>query len=164
MNKTVSKGTIHIGFHIGLVLKGLFDAGEIISGFLMFFLTPDRMNQLIAVISKEELFEDPTDLIMNYLISVSQVYSLSAQHFTTYYLLSHGGVKLIILILLWQKKLWAYPVSCLMFLVFIIFQMQRFMSTYSFVLLFLSFLDGLMIVLTILEYKNIRNIKNEPSD
>lgn len=164
MNTIFSKRNLHASFHIGLLLKGLFDIGEVLSGILLVFITPERMSKLISLISKNELLEDPTDLVMNYLVSFSHVFSISMQHFTSFYLLSHGAVKILILILLWKKMLWAYPISCLMFMVFIVIQMQRFIQTYSIMLLVLTLIDIVMIILTIFEYRNIKSDKVNNTD
>ncbi|WP_097025665.1 DUF2127 domain-containing protein [Clostridium peptidivorans] len=159
MNNIINRRNIHVGFHIGLILKGLYDIGEVLCGILLIFLTPERMSKLITLISKNELLEDPNDFVMNYLVSFSHVFSISMQHFTSYYLLSHGIVKVLILILLWKKKLWAYPLSCVMFTIFIILQTYRFSQTHSIMLLALTLIDILMIALTILEYRNIKTDK-----
>lgn len=159
LNNKLSKRNIHLGFYIGLILKGLYDTGEVLCGFFLIFLTPERMSKLITFISKNELNEDPNDLVMNYLLSFSHVFSISMQHFTSFYLLSHGLVKISLLILLWRKKLWAYPMSCVIFMIFIIIQIQRFTQTHSIMLLILTIIDIAMIALTILEYKNIKTDK-----
>ncbi len=156
MKHFLNRKNVHIGFHISLILKGLFDTGEVLSGILMIFMTPDRVERLIAALSKEELLEDPNDFVMNYLVSYSHVFSMSTQHFTSLYLLSHGLIKILALILLWNKKLWAYPLSCIMFLGFIVIQIQRFTHTFSVMLIAVTLLDVIMLLLTILEYKNIR--------
>lgn len=156
MNNIFNKRNVHVTFRIGLVLKSLYDIGEILCGIFLIFLTPERMSKLITLISKNELSEDPKDFLMNYLVSFSHTFSHSMQHFTSFYLLSHGIVKILVLILLWRKKLWAYPLSVVIFIIFIILQMQRFSQTHSIVLLLLTFVDIIMIILTILEYRNIK--------
>ena len=156
MERVLSKRNIHMGFHIGLILKGIYDFGEILSGILLIFLTPDKMSKLISFISAGELREDPNDLIMRYLISFSKTFSINMQLTASFYLLSHGLVKLLIIIFLWKKKLWAYPVSCVIFFIFVVIQMLSFIQTHSIAMLFLTMIDMIMIVLTILEYKNLK--------
>lgn len=160
LNNIINKKNVHLSFRVGLVLKSLYDIGEILCGVLLIFLTPERMSKLIALISKNELYEDPNDFLMNYLVNFSHMFSISMQHFTSFYLLSHGIVKILVLILLWRKKIWAYPLSVGIFTVFIILQMQRFSQTHSIMLLLLTFIDIVMIVLTILEYRNIKADKS----
>jgi len=156
LNNILNKRNIDVSFHIGLILKGLYDIGEVLCGILLIFLNPERMSKLITFISKNELHEDPNDFVMNYLVSFSHVFSIGMQHFTSFYLLSHGIVKILILILLWRKRLWAYPLSCLIFIFFIVIQIQRFSQTHSIMLLVLTLIDIVMVVLTILEYRNIK--------
>ena len=156
MRKLLTKRNIHVGFHIGLILKGVYDLGEILSGILLIFLTPDRMSKLITFISAGELREDPNDFIMRHLISFSKTFSINMQLTASLYLLSHGLVKILIIIFLWKEKLWAYPVSCIVFSIFVIIQMLSFVQTYSITMLFLTLIDIIMIILTILEYKNIK--------
>ena len=147
---------IHAGFHIGLIAKSIFAVSETVSGLVMLTLTPERMTKLVRLISMEELKEDPTDLMMNYLVTMSHTFSLSTQQFTTFYLISHGSVKLLMIVLLWKKKRIAYPISCVMLLIFIALQVKRFMVTHSIAMVALTLLDMVMIVLTVLEYKNIK--------
>lgn len=156
LKKVFSKKSIDTSFRISLIIKGTFDFGEIVGGIFMLFLSPEKLSRLIEIISRKELLEDPTDFLMNYLVTYSHAFSFSTQHFTSFYLLSHGIVKVVTLLLLWYKKLWAYPVSCIVFFAFIVFQMQRFTQTHSVMLLALTLLDVVMIILTVLEYRNIR--------
>lgn len=159
MKKIFDKKNVHIGFEIGLIFKGIYDFFEVLCGILLIFLTPVRMTKLISWISANELREDPNDFVMKHLIAFSHTFSISMQNTATLYLLSHGTVKLIILFLLWKKKLWAYPVSCVLFLSFVVIQMQRFFTTHSITLIFLTAIDLIMIVLTLLEYKNLKQTK-----
>jgi Predicted membrane protein len=156
LDSLFSKKNIHIGFSIGLILKAFYDVGEVLSGVLLFFMTPTRMSKLITLISRNELQEDPKDLVMNYLVSFSHHFSIDMQHFSTFYLLSHGLTKVVILILLWRKKLWAYPLSIVLISIFIILQTERFTKTHSITLMIFTLIDIIMIGLTVFEYKNIK--------
>lgn len=157
MKKLFTKRNVHLGFHIGLLMKGFYDAGEILCGILLIFLTPERMRNIITVISAEELREDPKDFIMRHLISFSKTFSISMELTASLYLLSHGFIKIIIIVLLWRQKLWAYPVSCIIFAIFVIIQILSYVQTHSVSLLFLTLVDIIMIILTVIEYKNIKS-------
>jgi len=150
---------IDIGFHIGLLLKGLFAAGEIIGGIAMNFLTPENMNRLIVWVLGDELIENPQDWLTEKIVLFGQTYSGSAQHFAMFYLVSHGVIKLAVIILLWEKKLWAYPVSVVVFVGFIVYQLHSFAQSYSVMMLLVTLLDIVMIALTILEYKRMKGEK-----
>ena len=157
MKNKLNWKVIHIGFDIGLLMKTALASLEIISGTVLIFLNPEKMSRLIMLISKEELSEDPKDILMNYLVSFSKIFSVDMQHFTMLYLLSHGIIKLSVILLLWKKKLWAYPLSVLVFSGFIAYQLYHYAESRFVMLLLFTILDIMMIILTILEYKRIKN-------
>lgn len=155
------KGTekiVRISFDVGFLIKGIDALAEIIGGIALIFLTPDRLNTLITLISKGELSEDPTAFLMNYLVIFGHSFSVSSSQFVMFYLLSHGIVKMIVILSLWYKKPWAYPLSVVVvvFVLFIAYQMYHYTISHSIFLLLLTVLDIIMIVLTILEYKRIK--------
>lgn len=152
-----SKEVIHIGFEIGLLFKGLDGLFEVIGGALLTFLNPQRMSYLMHILTQHELSEDPNDMIANYLVALGHGFSISTQQFGVIYLMSHGVIKLILILLLWRKKLWAYPLSILFLVLFIIYQIYRYTLTHSVFLIPLTLLDVIMIVLTYLEYKRIHS-------
>lgn len=155
------KDIVYISFNIGLLLKGIHGLTEIIGGALMFFLTPNRMNALTRFLTRHELSEDPRDLVANFIFNFSTSFSISTQHFAIFYLISHGIIKCVLILLLWRKKLWAYPLTIVSFILFIAYQIYRYSFTYSIFLILLSIFDAIMIVLTYLEYKRI---KSDPSE
>ncbi|MDR0297325.1 MAG: DUF2127 domain-containing protein [Streptococcaceae bacterium] len=144
-------------FDLVLLAKTLFATFEVIGGIAMFFVTPSRLNRVILWLTRGELHEDSHDLIARLLINFGQHFTTSAQILAAIYLLAHGLIKLITLLLLWKKILWAYPFSMAVFTGFIIYQIWDFTHTHSVFLILVTLLDILMIVLTILEYREIRH-------
>jgi uncharacterized membrane protein len=151
------KDIFHIGFEIGLLMKGIDGLLEIIGSILLLFLTPDRYNWLIRLLTQHELSEDPQDLFANYLINSSPSFSSSTQHFVVFYLLSHGIIKCILVLLLWRQKLWAYPLAILSLILFVVYQLYRYTFTHSAFLILLTIFDVLMIFLTYKESKQVRS-------
>lgn len=152
-----SKDIVHISFEIGLMLKGINGLMEIIGGFLLLFLNPNRLNKLIIFLTQNELSEDPKDIVANFMMNISHSFSISAQHFGVFYLLSHGFIKLILIFLLWRKKLWAYPLSIMSLILFIAYQIYRYTISQSVFLILLTIFDIIMIILTFLEYKRMNS-------
>lgn len=152
------KDIVHISFEIGLFLKGIHGLMEIIGGALMVFLTPNRLNVLTRFLTKHELLEDPRDLVANFLLNLSSSFSISTQHFAVVYLISHGIIKCLLILLLWRKKLWAYPLTIVSLILFIAYQIYRYTLTQSVFLILLSIFDAVMIALTYLEYKRIKSV------
>jgi uncharacterized membrane protein len=151
------KDIIHVSFEIGLLLKGIHGLLEIVGGTLLIFLSPDRLNWLTRFLTRHELLEDPKDKVANFLITLSSSFSISTQHFVVFYLMSHGIIKCILILLLWRKKLWAYPLTIISLILFITYQIYRYTLTQSVFLILLTVFDTVMIVLTYLEYKRIKS-------
>lgn len=152
-----TKDIVHVSFEIGLLLKGIQGLAEIVGGLLMFFLTPDRLHSLIRFLTGHELLEDPRDLVANFLLNLSSGFSISTQHFAEFYLISHGIIKCLLILLLWRRKLWAYPLTIVSFLLFIAYQVYRYTLSPSIFLVVLTGFDIIMIALTYLEYKRIKS-------
>ena len=160
MNKNKKEGAlVEKSFDIVLILKALFALGEILSGVAIFFINPAWIVGIIQWLTRSELQEDPRDFLMHMLINFGHHFTVETQYLVAIYLLVHGLVKIVTLTLLWQKILWAYPLSILVFLGFIIYQLREFMLHHSIFMIVVSLIDVLMIVLTILEYRNLKNKK-----
>ena len=155
--KIVKKDIAHISFEVGLIIKGIDGILEIVGGFLLLYLNPNRMGQLIAVLTQHELSEDPKDLVANALIHFGHSFSISTQVFGVFYLISHGVIKCILITLLWRKKLWAYPLTIVSLILFIAYQIYRYSVHPSVFLMLLTAFDIIMIILTFMEFKRMKN-------
>jgi uncharacterized membrane protein len=71
--------------------------------------------------------------------------------------LSHGVVKLWLIIGLLRQKLWYYPLAAAVFGLFIVYQLYRYSFTNSLWLLVLSAVDVAVIALTWHEYRYLRS-------
>lgn len=154
--KFFDEKNVHIAFEISLAFKGVFALMEIAAGIFAYFVSKQFLFDLVEVITRTELSEDPRDFIANYLFHAAQSLSVSAQHFTAIYLLSHGAVKLWLIVGLWKKKLGYYPTAIGIFSLFIVYQVYRYHFTHSPSLLFITILDVFIIGLTWLEYRHLR--------
>lgn len=150
------KDVVHISFELGLIIKGIDGLLEIFGGFLLLYLNPNRMGRLVTLLTQHELSEDPKDLVANALIRFSHSFSISTQAFGVFYLISHGVIKSVLILLLWRKKLWAYPLTIASLVMFIAYQIYRYSVHASMLLLLLTVFDIVMIILTFIEYKRIK--------
>lgn len=144
----------HLSFEIALLLKALDALFETIGGILLIFLNPSMVTKFVEKLTSAELAEDPKDAIANVLIHLSESFSISSQHFGVYFLISHGVLKLVLVYLLWRKKIWAYPAAVILLLLFILYQIYKFILTGSVVMILLTILDVIIIILIIIEYRN----------
>jgi len=148
---------IHKSFEIGILIKGIDGFFEIIGGILLVFLNPARLNKLTIILTQHELSENPQDMIVSFMIKLSSNFSVSTQYFGVFYLITHGIVKFILVILLWKKKIWAYPLTIVSLILFIIYQIYRSTIDHSIGLIMLTIFDIIMILLTFIEYKRVKN-------
>jgi uncharacterized membrane protein len=88
---------------------------------------------------------------------------IGTQVFVALYLLSHGSIKLWLIIALLREKLWYYPTAIVIFGLFIVYQLYRFSFTHSVWLLLVTAVDIIVIALTWHEYKYLHRVSHRPS-
>src|SRR5215831_17639224 len=138
-------------FRVSVWLKGLHAGLEIGGGVALLAMMPSLIIRVVALLTQDELAEDPRDLIANYLLNAANHLSVSGQHFMAFYLLSHGVTKIFLVGALLKDKLWAYPLAVIVFGTFIVYQLYRFTFTRSLRLIALSVFDLAVIWLIWLE-------------
>lgn len=154
--KLNSKAAVHKAFSIGIFLKGVNGFLETVGGGLLFIIKPAAINRFILLWTQGELAEDPQDIIAHYLVNFARNFSLNAQIFSAIYLLSHGAIKIFLVVALFKRKLWAYPSAIFFFFLFILYQIYRFSYDHSLWLVLLTVFDIIIIVLTYLEYRELK--------
>lgn len=146
----------HLFFEIGVIGKGVDGILEIIGGVLLFFLHPSQIYDIVQILTQHELSEDPHDVLANYMLNRVQHLHVDTQVFGAIYLLWHGAVKVALVAALLLKKHWAYPAAIAAFLLFLAYQLYRYLHTHSPELLVLSVIDVFVIAMTYLEYRRLR--------
>lgn len=147
---------IHRVFEISLLLKLAFAFLEIVGGLLAYLVPKEFVVGLLAILTQRELAEDSRDLVANYLLHAAQNLSVGTEHFAAIYLLSHGAIKLWLIVGLLREKLWYYPTALSVFGLFIVYQLYRFSFTYSLFLLFITAIDAVVMFLTWHEFQYLR--------
>lgn len=154
--KLVDEKRIHLFFEVSLLLKGAFALFEMAGGVLAYVVPQNFLFSIVTTLTQRELAEDPRDLLANYLMHAVQHLSVGTREFAAAYLLSHGAIKLWLIVGLLRERLWYYPTAIVVFGLFIAYQLYRFSFTHSLFLLFLTALDVVVIALTYHEYKYLR--------
>lgn len=147
---------IHQVFQVSVLLKGAHALIEIAGGIALALVGTDTIKGIINILTQEELIEDPNDFVASYLLALAQNFSLDAKHFYAFYLLSHGLVKLLLVIGLLRNKLWAYPASLVVLCMFIAYQLYRYSYTHGVGLLVLTIFDVMVMWLIWHEYSLVR--------
>ena len=143
-------------FDVSITLKGLDGVLEVIGGLLLLFLTPHRLNAIVAFLTQHELSQDPKDFIATHLLFYAQRYTASTALFLAAYLFSHGIIKIVLVVALLQQRLWAYPLAIVVLGAFIVYQIYRLALQLSLGLLALTLFDIFIVGLTVLEYRKQR--------
>ena len=147
---------IHKIFEISVLLKGAHALIECIGGLVLAFVSTSAITGLVNALTQEELVEDPNDFVAAHLASLAENFTVSTQHFYAFYLLSHGVIKIFLVIGLLRNKLWAYPVSLVVLGLFIVYQLYRFSYTLGFGLIVLTAFDVIVMGLIWHEYRLVR--------
>jgi len=152
----VNERHIHQIFEISILLKGAHALVECVGGLLLAAISTDTIKQLVDILTQSELVDDPNDFVATHLLSLAQSLTVSTQHFYAFYLLSHGLVKVLLVIGLLRNKLWAYPASLIVLGLFIVYQLYRFSYTHGIGLIVLTVFDVFVIALIWHEYRLVR--------
>ena len=147
---------IHQIFEISVLLKGAHALVECVGGVVLAFVSTSAIKSLVNSLTQEELIEDPNDFVAAHLLSLAQNFTVSTRHFYAFYLLSHGVIKVFLVIGLLRNKLWAYPVSLLVLGLFIVYQLYRFSYTHGVGLIVLTVFDVIVMGLIWHEYRLVR--------
>jgi uncharacterized membrane protein len=147
-----AKSILHQSFEVGISLKGVGGLLEVFCGVVIGLLKPAQMNEIVRRICAIVLVEFPH--IAAHVLDASQRWSdHGGTTFASLYLLSHGVVKVGLVICLWMNKLWAYPLTIVVFSLFVVYQLHRYTHTHSWTLIALSAFDAVIIYLTWQEYQ-----------
>jgi uncharacterized membrane protein len=140
-------------FRIGLLLKAADGVLEVIGGLLLLFLRPAQIQRIVRTLTAHELTQDPHDVIARHLLHTASHLTTATTLFGAVYLLSHGISKLVLVVLVLQGHLWAYPWLIALLLAFIAYQLYRLSERLSVGLIALTVFDAVLVWLTWREYR-----------
>jgi uncharacterized membrane protein len=144
-------------FHIGLLLKGLDGLLECIGGIFLLLVKPEQINHWAQRLTEGELSRDPHDFIANHILKSAHDLTGASLIFGALYLLSHGVVKLILVVEVLRGRLWAYVALIVVTALFIVYQVYRIADQFSVGLFLLTIFDFIIIYLTQKEYRRHRD-------
>ncbi|MER9398361.1 DUF2127 domain-containing protein [Mesorhizobium sp. M0615] len=157
--KAVDERRIHQIFEVSVWLKGAHALIECLGGVLLYLVTRDTIASWVNAFTQEELTEDPKDFIAGYLSQMASHFSVASKEFYAFYLLSHGLIKLLLVVGLLRGKLWSYPASLAALGAFMAYQVYRYSYTHSAGLLVLTVFDAVVMVLIWHEWTVMRQHK-----
>jgi len=144
---------LHRLYFISVLIKGVDGFLETLGGFLFLMMSRATLKGLIIGLTQHELLEDPDDWIANSLRQAFGHLSRGEKLFGGIYLLTHGLIKVLLVVGLLRDKLWAFPTSLAFLGMFIGYQVYRLCSHFSLGLLLLTVFDVGVVFLIWREYK-----------
>ncbi|HET9721958.1 MAG TPA: DUF2127 domain-containing protein [Candidatus Saccharimonadales bacterium] len=139
-------------FRVTLYLKALDGLFETLGGVLLLIINPSQINHLARWLTQGELSRDPHDFIANHVLKTAHDLTGASLIFGAAYLLSHGLVKIVLVIEVLRGHLWAYKALVVVIGLFVVYQIYRMTVKFSVSMLLLTLFDLLIIYLTQKEY------------
>lgn len=139
-------------FNAGILIKAVFGLFEILGGIFIALSGHLLVNNFIIDLAEQEIVEDPHDLIANFLINTVHGIYYDAHFFSVLYLVVHGVINIFLVASLLRNKIKFYPLVMIGFSAFIVYQIYKYLHTFSFVLLFLTLFDIFIVLIIYLEY------------
>ncbi len=146
----------HYAFRVSIILKGIESLLELISGALLLFVNASAIQNFIYNLFAKELVEDPHSFIATTVVHWASQFSSGVEWFLALYFLSHGIIKSGLLVGLWYEKIKLYPIAIGIFVLFIVYQIYKYIISPSGWLIYLTVLDLIFIWLAILEWKHLK--------
>lgn len=147
---------LHWLFEMSLMIKAVLTSAETLAG-LGLLLTPNPLiARLVFWLTHFEIAEDPTDTLATWTQRAIEQFPVGTQHFYALYLIFHGGIKVLMVVMLWLRVMWAYPAAMVLLSGFATYELLEFSRTLSPFLLMLCAFDIFMIGLIGQEYKAMK--------
>ena len=143
------KTTLDKAFEVSILLKGLDGLLETVGGIIFLFIHPER----VITFAERLTAHNPHSFFGRHLLTWAHSFTKGAAIFAALYLLSHGLVKLVLVVAILKEHLWAYPGLIIVTSGFVVYQLFHIIHsgpTLGYV--FLTLFDLLIIGLTVKEY------------
>jgi uncharacterized membrane protein len=137
-----------------ILLKGIHASIEIFLGIVLFVLSEETIANVIIAFVEGRLAGDPTGFVAGHITQFGIDLSFGVKIFLAVYLLSHGIVNLTMVYGVIKQPSWAYPISLVLFIGFLIYQIHSYLEISTAWMLTITILDILFIVLLFYEYNN----------
>lgn len=152
----MNENRIHQIFQVSVLLKGAHALIECLGGIALALVSTSSIANFVNAITQDELIKDPNDFVATHFLTMAHNFSVQTQHFYAFYLLSHGLVKVALVVGLLREKLWAYPASLIVLALFVLYQLYRFSYTHGLGLIVLTLFDIVVMGLIWHEYGLMR--------
>ena len=147
----------HIFFIISLWFKlfsGIFELGG--AGFVA-MLNNNQIEKMTSYLSERILGTGIKDIVYLQIVYFLNSFDNRLRMFVVIYLLIHAIVKIVLVICIFKKKIWAYKWMIIVLFIFIFYQVYEMINKFSMGLLILTIIDIFVIILTRHEYEKYKS-------
>lgn len=152
----LNEARLHLLFKVGVVIKGIDGALEILAGIAFCFTSTAALRHLVDALTQGELQEDPNDFIANHLVNFFHQLSVGTEHFAAAYLIIYGVTKVGLAVGLLRGKLWAYPAALVILGALLCYQIYRFSHNHSLGLASVSLVDFAILIVIWRDYQMLK--------
>ena len=150
-------------YEIGIIIKGIDGSLELIGGLLVLCIPRSTIWHLTGALTRSELANDPHDFIASHILRAGHSLATGSRTFAILFLMTHGAVKVGLVIALLRQKLWAYPWALGALILFLGYQIYLLVVRPTISMWFLSILDAIIIWLVWREWQKVRHDHAPPS-
>jgi uncharacterized membrane protein len=151
--KLIREKTYYLFFEAGLVIKAAISAVEILLGSILYLIPPEKLSQFFLFLVGNEMQEVPRDPLWDVAAKVVGDFAKTPIPVWAFLFISHGVVKIIPAVGLLKNKLWAYPISIIIYSALLAYQIYQLFSTPSFIMWAITIFDIALIALIWHEYR-----------
>jgi len=147
------KNLLDKSYEIGIIIKGIDGTLELIGGILVLALSPHAINGITRFLTESALQENPHNLIATHIVKAGHHLAAGHNLFAAAFLLTHGLVKVVLVVCLLLNKRWAYPWAFGVLGLFLVYQAYQLITAPTFGMTFLTILDIIVIGLIYREWQ-----------
>jgi len=142
-------------YEIGILIKGFDGAIELLGGLFLLIMPGSIIMHITHALVDTELNRNPSDLLATKVLHYGTQLAQGRNAFAIAFLLTHGIVKVGLVIALLRQKLWAYPVALVVLSIFLLYQIYLVFTQSTVAMILLSILDAIIIFLVWREWKQL---------
>jgi uncharacterized membrane protein len=148
---------IHRLFEVGVTLKALHAAFELVLGAAILAISPVAVSNYFARLAVQLQTRGSATFLVNFLLDLARAVQRGGQHFAGIYLIAVGIINMVLAIGLLTGALWSYPTALGALAVLMSYQLYRYTHTHAIALILLTIFDAGVWLLVWHEYRVLRS-------
>lgn len=143
----VPRRVAHRAFVLGMVLKGIDGALEVLGGVALLLVTKSWLDRTAEWLARQEFGGASMQGLAMHAVHATHHLATGGQQFATAYLFAHGAVKLVLVAGLLRGVQWVFPLALVVLTGFTGYQLYRLSVRWSWLLAALTVIDVIVIAL-----------------